>query len=75
MKKIGVYFKTNYYSNNFKEENVLYNYNAKKIEISEVELIEFKNGYLSITYKTGLYKSGEHTYNLDARYIDNYYIF
>lgn len=75
MKKIGVYFKTNYYPNEFRNENVYYNYNAKKIEIMDVDLIEFENGYLSITYKTTEYAVGEHTYNLDIKYIDHYYIF
>ena len=75
MKKIGVYFKTNYYSNNFKNENVVYNYNAKKIEITEVKLVEVDKNYLHIVYKTDEYKTGENEYNFDMKYVESYYIF
>ena len=73
MKKVGVYFKTNYYGSDFKEENVVYK--NQKIEIMDVTLVEFKNGYLKITYKTNAYAGGESTYNLDMKYIERYYIF
>lgn len=72
MKKIGVYFKTDYYDD-FDEENVVYK--NKKIEITDVELIEFKNGYLCITYNTSKYAGGQSTYNLDMNYVERYYIF
>lgn len=73
MKKVGVYFKTNYYGKDFKNENVLYRNN--KIEITDVKLIEFENGYLNINYKTNEYVSGDNTYHLDMKYIKSYYIF
>ena len=73
MKKIGVYFKTNYYPNDFKNENVLYKNN--KLEITNVDLVEFENGYLNITYKTNEYVSGENTYHLEMKSIVKYYMF
>lgn len=75
MKKIGVYFKTDYYKEEFEfeKQNVLYK--EQKLEIWEVELVEFEDSRLMITYKTDEYVSGETTIYLDMKYIDRYYIF
>jgi hypothetical protein len=75
MKKIGVYFKNDYYKEDFEFERQNVSYKEQKLEIWEVELVEFEDGHLLITYKTDEYVSGESTIYLDMKYIDSYYIF
>lgn len=72
MRKVVVYFKTDYLIGEFKEENVVYK--NRKIEITNVELVEFENGYLKIIFENTQYAGGESRYNLDMKYLDMKYI-
>ena len=75
MKKMGVYFKTDYYKEEFEFEKQNISYKDQKLEVWEVELVELENNRLMITYKTDEYVSGETAIYLDMKHINRYYIF
>lgn len=71
MKNVYIDFNCDYYISSYEYESEVYNSDIRRLVISKVIEVKYKNGYVVITYKTNRYKKGKNTTVVEIKSIEN----